>query len=102
MLKVATILALVALSGCAGQSIKEMRDEALVSGDWSKVEAYEARELKQAQYDAASRSCKRQSSKLTLVCSGTIRDPGFDVQQDCSCMNVSRTTFGLNHVERRR
>lgn len=86
------VLALgLALSGCAGQSIEEMRDEALLTGDWSRVNAYESRVAREEQYKYAAKQCLMANRSLILVCDKHHRDPQFDVQKDCSC--TSRQTI---------
>lgn len=41
-MKIIPILALLVLCGCAAQpSLEELEDEALITGDWSRVESFE-------------------------------------------------------------
>ena len=95
MKRFAMILALGALSGCAGQSIEEMREEALVTGDWSRVERYEAARERDEQFKAATRYCKALAGKYTLVCDNHVKNVTFDIERDCSCMEINRADFGL-------
>lgn len=95
MKQLAVILALVALSGCASQSLEELREEALVTGDWSRVERWEAKLERDAQWAAATKHCKALAGKYTLVCNNSTQSVTFDVRTDCSCMEVTKASFGL-------
>jgi len=71
------LLALVTLAGCAPYTtLEQLEDEALVTGDWTKVEARERLIARQNQRRA--RACPDGSVDFCEVSSG---------QQRCSCVD---------------
>jgi hypothetical protein len=78
------------MSSCA-QTLRELEDEALVTGDWSRVEKREKRYEYDNALDAASKSCNDMASRAMFLCvdlpnSREVRD----IYRYCSCVSYTR------------
>jgi hypothetical protein len=65
-MRIQIIISAIILNGCAGQSLEEMRDQAMITGDWSAVEKREARIEERLKWERAALACKEQNK--TLYC----------------------------------
>ena len=79
----ALVLVALFMAGCA-VSYDDLWAEAQASGDWSKVQAYEDRQLEKRKqdelHDALVAHCKEQG--LVLFCEGHVN---IDYERDCQC-----------------
>ena len=75
------VLSTVVIVGCSAyQTLQELEDEAIVTGDWARVERREAREKPKKDLADAAAYCKAQG--MILVCTPRGARAQLD---DCAC-----------------
>ena len=77
------ILLLPFLGGCGTTSMQELQDEAMLTGDWSKVEQREKRDAKKLAWKAAENYCRENEMILYCDHKGPVR------LENCGCAKVS-------------